>query len=317
VGAAHRIDGLGSGGVRLGSAHTVFLVGLAAALGLSFACGPARTFACRSDAQCDTEGIAGVCMPSGACAQPDERCTSGMRYVVHAPPALSGACARGSARLGRTVARWTFDDSSGDTVTDLSRSGRDGVVSDGGVLIADGVRGRALRVDGVAGRMESASRVFERRSFSGSLWVRSLDTDSNQARLWGNWYDVPEGPGGYFYANWGNGHPFVESHDSTGAFWGAGVRGSDPTLADGQWHQIGFVINRERGESQCYVDGLLNGVQPTASDGLFGDAAVVSPFTVGSMNYNAATSLEGDIDELWIFDAALNEDDMTALARFE
>jgi alpha-tubulin suppressor-like RCC1 family protein len=58
------------------------------------ACIRVGPFACEDDAQCQLDGRAGLCLPPGYCALPDEGCDSGYRFHASATPEdLAGECA--------------------------------------------------------------------------------------------------------------------------------------------------------------------------------------------------------------------------------
>jgi hypothetical protein len=66
--------------------------GVIASIGLAWACGGARVFACNDDPQCTDGGELGRCETSGYCSFADETCASGWRYGARAPSELAEAC---------------------------------------------------------------------------------------------------------------------------------------------------------------------------------------------------------------------------------
>lgn len=92
---------------------------LALALGsASGGCG-VSTFACSSDAQCQSGAAVGVCEPSGYCSFSDDECPSGQRFGDAAPVGLANACVEPEAAMASTTAPGSS--SGGDTQPDLSQ----------------------------------------------------------------------------------------------------------------------------------------------------------------------------------------------------
>lgn len=68
--------------------------GLGLGLGLLVGCVHIGTFGCERDSQCGLDGRAGLCLPPGYCALPDDGCESGYRWHDRSVPSnLSGQCA--------------------------------------------------------------------------------------------------------------------------------------------------------------------------------------------------------------------------------
>lgn len=283
---------------------------VAALLVLCSACAPERVFVCVASEQCDGPGAPGFCQPSHQCSQPDASCPSGQRFVEHAASALRGQCVAGDL-ISDLVGRWGFDEGSGAITRDLSGRGADGVLLNDPQW-TDGRWGSALRFDGHKSRVQGGDPVtrFGRASFSAFAWVRSADVRSLQARVFGWWWKPYDA---YLFLNFAKGLPFVESVDSTRVHWGAGAKGA--SIADGLWHHVGFVCDRQAGTVLLYVDGMVRGMgRGIVSDGFFGDdASTGGNILIGSQAERDDLSLEGTIDEVWVHARALQDIEVQAL----
>lgn len=80
-------------------------------------------FACEDDAQCELPGRAGLCLPPGHCALPDEGCDSGYRfYEGAAPEALAGQCAQVPSEGSSTVSPSSSGDDDAPSPSSTSES---------------------------------------------------------------------------------------------------------------------------------------------------------------------------------------------------
>lgn len=280
---------------------------MAAAL-CSVGCADRAVFVCRSSAQCDV-GDGAFCQPSGSCSVADVSCASGHRVVDHAPDGEAGQCVPGDV-VTELALRLSFEEASGLVVEDDSPARLDGIMLNGVTRIEDGPLGRAIQLDGAAGRVEvrGDSTVFGDGEISAFAWVRSRDTDSQQNRIIGRGF---ADDGSYFWINFGAGRPGLESHDSTGAVIAAG--GPDLDVDDDAWHHVGFVLDRELNEFRFYVDGFAFTSRPDVPIGSYGSDDQISPFFIGGENAVPALSIDGDIDEVWVFRRALAETDVQLL----
>ncbi|MCA9705638.1 MAG: hypothetical protein KDK70_07315, partial [Myxococcales bacterium] len=101
--------------------------GTGAGLGLLAACVQIGVFPCERDSQCTLDGRAGLCLPPGYCALPDDGCESGYRWHERSvPDDLAGQCAprpsEGSSGSGSTSIEDAGSTSTGDAGSTSSSS---------------------------------------------------------------------------------------------------------------------------------------------------------------------------------------------------
>lgn len=112
---------------------------------------------------------------------------------------------------------------------------------------------------------------------------------------------------GYFFmlnSEWGYGAP-----NKLTFYYSNATVISKSIINDGRWHHVGLAYRKNQGVS-LFIDGSLDAQGP-ANPIVVPDA----PFVVGSITYDKPRgSYTGDIDELALFDRALDGVDFTALA---
>jgi hypothetical protein len=86
------------------AAATIVLAVLAVLSGAASGCGPAGSFACASDEQCQAGAEAGTCQANGYCSFLDESCPSGQRFGDAAPPGVGNTCVEPADGTGTTIA---------------------------------------------------------------------------------------------------------------------------------------------------------------------------------------------------------------------
>lgn len=92
---------MGHGGTRARGAAGA-LAGLLSAVLLPGPSACHRAFACREDGECELDGRAGSCEPSGDCSFADAGCPSGRRYGEHARASVAGTCVVEEGTTGTT-----------------------------------------------------------------------------------------------------------------------------------------------------------------------------------------------------------------------
>ena len=279
-----------------------------AALAGGAGCPGGAVYTCGSTDACD-RGAGAFCQPSRTCSVADSACPSQHRYVEHAPGELSGSCVPGDVVTGLAL-RLGFDEGGGGEVHDASPAAVAGQLLNGVAWIEDGVIGTAVRFDGDVAeiRVDGASTVFGTGSVSGFAWVRSQDpSGSTQTRVLGRGYDDTS----YFWINFNSGRPETECRDAQQQPCDVGA--GDVAIADGAWHHVGFVIDREGAELRFYVDGRFWSAPLGAPIAALGAAGDPQRFYVGGQDGNPQLSLQGDVDELWMFSRALRDPDVQLL----
>lgn len=83
-------------------------------------------------------------------------------------------------------------------------------------------------------------------------------------------------------------------------------------ITDTDMHHYAFVIDRGSDEARVYVDGLLDNL--ISGLNTTGALTPTQDMEIGSLNGNAATGMEGVLDELRFYDGALSAAQVAALA---
>ena len=275
-----------------------------ALIALCTSCSAPLVFHCETSAQCDLDDERGTCQPSGYCSFADPACPEGARYVDHAPGELADQC----VTYGQLLAHWTFDDKLGGTAADSSGNGYAGDLKNGPVWTTGVTRG-ALAFDGFDDEIVvPAFTYFGTSSFSAFAWVTSADSEV-QARVLGAGFAA-----GYCYLNFGGGRPEVEAYDSIHSYWGI-IANAGTNLADDRWHHIGFVVDREVGETRLYIDGLFQARGSHVSSADFGSTSNPGVFLIAGQDAAPALALQGTLDEVRVYTSAV--DDRAIQAMFD
>ena len=198
----------------------------------------------------------------------------------------------------------------GGMAADASGLGNTGYLANGPTWTT-GVTAGALGFDGTDDIVEVPTiTTFGTASFSAFAWVKSSDRSFLQARVIG--ISIANG---YWYLNFGSGVPELEAYDSLHGYWGVGANaGTD--VADDRWHQLGIVVDRERGESRFYLDGAFQAREVHSSPGDFGiDPATSVGLRIGAQNDTSTLALAATIDEVRVYTRAV--DDVLARALFD
>jgi hypothetical protein len=201
------------------------------------------------------------------------------------------------------VAHYPLDEDARDN----SGNGNDGK-SFGGIETVDGRIGKAFGFDGVDDYVDLGNTIIEESPFSFSMWIRT-ENDKYANCILGNYV-------GYSYKNIGlhlvlygsevqNG-PYVQlknSHEAINNF---------ASLADGKWHHIVGVYNEN--EHSLYLDGVhietKKGSYSLTSEKLLLGKARYLKSDAEKKGY-----LKGAIDDLRIYNRALNRSEITALCK--
>ena len=203
---------------------------------------------------------------------------------------------------------WGLDEGSGTTTTDSS-AGQSGTFV-GSPTWVTGHSGMALSFTGgnyISVAAGGGVNFAANQSFSGFCWVRSTDTTGTpQKRLFG--IDL-NAPNGYLWFNWKNGYTYLETHDNNGTNWQSNT--GSINLADGNWHHVGFVVDRTNNQTRLYIDGQLSTTTTySASAGTYQNSNNRS-FCIGSQF--GSNSFTGTIDDVRIYNRALSASEITQL----
>jgi hypothetical protein len=204
-------------------------------------------------------------------------------------------------RVQDAIAYYSFDN--GDARDD-SEHGWNGTVH--GSAISEGIRGNSLSFNGIDQYADLPLSI--KNNFSISFWVKTSQTADT-----GQWYD-------------GNGLVDAEYCDEVDDFGTAllggkasfGVGNPDTTIEsirdinDDNWHHIVAVRVKESGEIKLYIDGILE------ASGEASRSSLTASTWLGVGNNPCDTSqnrrwFSGSIDEIGIYNIALNEEEVNAL----
>ena len=172
----------------------------------------------------------------------------------------------------------SFDSGDGKVARDLTGKTKGGIIN-GGDKIVQGIRGKALELDGESGYLEIKLTPdmieAERNSFTAELWLKTkavgpdIAVEQPVKRLRGYLVFGGYGPDEHFHGHWSmflqNGGDLsfytmnVNSHTSGGP---QGVVADNTFhLNDGEWHHIAAVRDEDAKEIRLYINGNLVGAQ--------------------------------------------------------
>ncbi len=220
----------------------------------------------------------------------------------------------GGGRDPALVAHWAFDEGAGIIAIDSSGHGHDGKLS-AKASRTQGIFGGAVRVEpDETGNVTATIPGFGLSGVTFAVWVKTTDSVNTQSRVCG----VGITPSCYAYVNFNKGSPFVEA-STAAALWYVGS--ATASIADDQWHHIASVFDRSRAQARLYIDGVVLGLDspqprdagPDADDA-YGEPAQVYQFNIGSGG-TSTTTFGGTLDEVRVYNRALAEDEIKALAR--
>jgi len=215
-----------------------------------------------------------------------------------------------SAQTGRDlIAYYSFDDC---TANDNSGGGSNGIATPAGGIACDcGVRGQALLLDGVNTQVQffgSINNNFAKKDFTISLYIKPLSISSSQEILFkkegcnlDNILSIEYSPASNFISG------IISENASKSANVGS-------NLAFGScWQHI--ILKREGNRSSLYINGELK-QEVTASTRV--DLSNNAVLTLGGDLSNVAICptnrpFNGYVDELRIYDRALDDDELEGL----
>ena len=221
--------------------------------------------------------------------------------------------------LGGPIAHWTFDEGSGQTAGDSVGTNDGTLGSTSGAESSDPTwvcvsGGNALDFDGTDDYVfvsDSASLNFGTGDFTVALWV-----NSNQAQVVNEWPKLVEkftsspSTQGYRLMSY-------QSTDSPNAAFSIASGGTGATvestvnIRDGLWHHVGGV--KTSTELRIYIDGSLSGTPASHSLGTTSNSAdLVFGRTLTSTDF-----VEGNMDDVRLYERALSADEISTLAATE
>ncbi len=200
------------------------------------------------------------------------------------------------------VAMWLFDSGDGDVAIDSSDNGNDGEIK-GNVNWIEGQFLSALEFPGQNGSFVLVSHddSLNLVTFTIIVWIKAENTGGRQEII------MKRAQAG---ANSQNLHFQIESA-KTGVDvgftannqWATGLFGQKD-VTDGEWHHIAATYDEEM--LRLYVDGEPDGQQPRNTTPDTNDA----PLTIAAVFETGGSPLKGALDDVGLFDVALEEDDI-------
>jgi hypothetical protein len=196
------------------------------------------------------------------------------------------------------VAYWAFEETEGDTASDLSGNGHDGTLM-GNPQRVDGYFGGALEFDGDGDEVNVPFHEdLNQETFTISAWANVEPESANHRAVVSSRDDGPQ-----------RGYIFYATPQNTWQFWtgdGGWKSVQGPAVTPGEWQHIaGTYVD---GTQKFYVNGEFVGETAsvpnlnTSQELLIGAGA----------NERAAHDylFKGMIDEVRVYDRALNEDEI-------
>jgi hypothetical protein len=218
------------------------------------------------------------------------------------------------------IAKWSFDETSGTTVTDSEGTYPGTLSPTGASFVAGGVSGGAINITKALNGYVTMGNVLDLTSgdFSLVAWVKTPPGDTTPDSLL-------LGKHAAFYRN---GY-FIHLNQSTGlamqstnrAFFYQGGTGFDQIQAsetpvstsvinDGEWHQV-VAVYRANNTKAIYIDGApAESTKPSQS--FIGNSVA---FLIGGVNEHGVpkSRLNGMVDEVQIYNHALTDADIDYL----
>jgi hypothetical protein len=204
----------------------------------------------------------------------------------------------GNAELAGLVGWWKFDETEGSTATDSSGNNHNGTLI-GNARWTQGKIGGAIDLDGKSGFVQIADKSDF--NIAGQItiacWVnlRSVPTDYSAIVTKGdNSWRLSTMPGQ------------IKFHASVNDWQQLMVDGSTEVAAN-EWHHVAMVYNGD--EVRIYVDGRLDVAKPWKGGIAVNDFDVL----IGENAEQKGRFFDGLIDDVRIYNYALNESDIMAL----
>ncbi len=208
------------------------------------------------------------------------------------------------AGMNGVVAAWSLNQSSGNQATDASGNGFHGILNTGPHWNA-GQLGNALRFDGISDVVTVPDRPQLRMTgpFSLAFWVRKDSENADFVRYVGKGDSTARNFGVWDMAG-ASARAMLQFRNPGGAYQTVSSRRSIPV---GVWSHLACTWDGTTG--RIYVNGELDSTGPMAGP----PATSGDPLTFGYAGYHGA--LEGALDEIGIYDRALDASEVAALLR--
>jgi len=203
------------------------------------------------------------------------------------------------------VAHWTFDENSGTTVTDL----------------VGGVVGNVINATWTGGLFSGSGAALEFDGSSAYVNVPGEDWGTFKQvsiSLWLKFDSLPDPHNSLFHEDWSPGGIHFMVRGSGVVCFSLNGRGpndfnSAAVLEAGETYHVVVTFDITTGKTQIYINGVLDSEAVSSASAT--EIFLRSPFTIGS--WNTERYWHGVLDDLRIYDYALSENEIKALARIE
>lgn len=231
-----------------------------------------------------------------------------------------------SANAATLVAHWALEEGTGTTANDTSGNGLTGTIAGGGdpwinsglppvpsgttaAVDFDGIDDQ-INVVGYKGITGTADR-------SVSAWIRTTNVGTGQNMGIVSWGQNTGGQKWTFRVQSGNGTPGTIRIEVNGGFFVGNT-----VVTDGEWHHVAVTWANDGSpdviDASLYVDGILDArlgsaTPPSASQSRAMNTASFADVRIGD-NFQATHNWNGSIDDVRIYDGALTDSEVAALA---
>ena len=194
------------------------------------------------------------------------------------------------------VGMWLLDENKGDTATDLSGNKNDGTLKNGPKW-AVGKFGKALEFNGGNYVEVPASASFSYdKGYTFALWFKANNVNSQQG-------PIGQNGGGQYINFWMNSNQLRWETDNGQNFY------SSVLIEANQWYHAVGTYDFSTGLAKIYVNGKFDKQIAFTSDKNFTTfPVIIGGYGVGAYPFN------GIIDEVAIFNVALEEGDIQSIA---
>ncbi len=231
---------------------------------------------------------------------------------------MNGGRVFGLKNMGTSVAYWSFDEGTGTTANDTNRAngGAEDLTLNTASWTNNGRFGKAWNGTGGAVRVSRATdsdlEFSATEDLSLSLWFKSDSATNPAATEYLVNSGGAAGAAGYaIYANT-SGHICFGIDDD--ASWGPDVASCTTTdFYDGNWHLINAVRNVSTDTTKIYIDTFQKDSDTDTTTATLDSSPT---FYIGDIDTDDAGSGEefaGDIDEVYVFRSALNDEQVKLL----
>jgi hypothetical protein len=200
------------------------------------------------------------------------------------------------------VGIWLFDEGAGNEAKDSSGNGRHGEVK-GNLKWIQGKFSEALEFPGVSGSFVRIPHndSFNVENFTIVTWLQAENTGARQEIM------MKRAQGGVnsqnIHLQIESGRNVVDVGFTADNQWATGLFGQTD-VTTGDWYHIAATYDGEM--LRLYVNGIPDGQQPRSTIPDNNDASL----TIGAVFENGTTPLKGVLDDVGLFNVALEEDDI-------